>query len=118
MRPALDFAENARVTVRFSFAFSGTDDGVSERVKAEPPVTVRFIVPEKPLMLVNVTVELPAAPWVRLNEALEIWIVNPETVMLRSTERTRVLFVPVTVTPYTFGAADWDAEIVTEAYAV
>lgn len=101
--------------MRFSFAVSGADDSASERVKAELPVTARFIVPEKPLMLVNVMLELPAAPWARLNEALEVWIVNPETVMLRLTDRTRVLFVPATVTLYNLGAADCDAEILTEA---
>ena len=51
-------------------------------------------------------VELPAAPRVRLKEALEVSIVNPEIIMLRLTDRTRVLFVPITVTPYAFGAVD------------
>src|SRR2546425_3482909 len=108
-------AETPRVTVRFSFAFSSADDNASERVNAKPPVTVRLIVPEKPLMLVKVIAELPAFPWVRSNEAMEVWIVNPETVTLRLTDRTRLLFVPLMATLYTFGAVDWDAETVTLA---
>ncbi len=72
MGPAAEFAENARVIVRFSFAVNGADDGVSERLKAELPVTVRFIVPEKPLMLARVTVELLVEPCVMFSGTREV----------------------------------------------
>jgi len=101
--------------VRFLFAIRDASDGVRECVKAELPVTARFIIPVKPLTLVNVIVEFPLEPCIKSNEALEVLIANPEIVMLRLTDRTRVLFVPVTVTLYALGAADCDAEIVTEA---
>ncbi len=72
MGPAAEFAENARVTVRFPSAFNRADDGESKRVRAELPVTVRFIVPEKPLMLAKVIIELLVEPCVMLRETREV----------------------------------------------
>lgn len=115
MRPVLEFAESVRVAVRLAFAFSRAIDGVSERVKAALPLTVRFIIPAKSLILVEVIVKLFEAPCIRLSDAVEGWIVNPETVTIILTDRTLLLFVPVTFTSYTFGATSWDAKIVAEA---
>ena len=72
MRPDVAFAENDRVAVRFSFALSGADSGVIDGVKAELPVTVRLIVPEKPLMLAKVIIELLVEPCVMFSETRDV----------------------------------------------
>ncbi len=66
----LVFVENTRATVKELFGFRTLEDWLSDLAKAEEfPAIVRMIVPEKPLMLAKVIVDLPVEPCVKLNEA-------------------------------------------------